>query len=736
MDFCDLDTSLSVNELKVMCYSSWLTVNFDRIIALAPNKRSEFIKSKIGSAESNPGAVISFLKKCGLVDHTLIPAPLSKLLSTCRITYAEFCLIYLSKQSLFINKVPKVSAIALLSKYIIDKQPEVIDLSEFRMLDISLNSLSDHINSNERNDLFLSVLTGTGLFEKDKTDMVRVKKGCFAIFDYLHNCNFKNCDLGNNTNDRFEYLANTIDGIYKYLNVDLPPVWSECFPNLNKNLNNELSTAPNGKQIGVVQKIVYGAPGTGKSHNTDDKIRTIYSKGSWEEKQYVFRTTFHPDSDYSTFVGSYKPKERGGNKKQVVWDFTSSSAKSIDVKDINGNEVVDSTITYHFVEQVFTKAYVAAWNSVFADEYKPVFLVIEEINRGNCAQVFGDLFQLLDRKDDGFSEYPIKSDSDLSDFLRDSFAKHKDVPEKYASIKNGEELVLPSNLYIWATMNTSDQSLFPMDSAFKRRWDWEYVPICDAGKNWKILVNGKEYDWWSFVEQINNRIWDATHSEDKKLGYFFCKADRKTNENDAKNNIISADKFVGKVLFYIYNDVFKDYVFDDAIFKDKEDGNKNLSFQCYFKPNNGKPDEKKIEVFLKNLEVKLASEVEPDSNNGDENVVDVDLETNDEMAVPVSSFKVVLDGETIEEATQFDTYLTVLKRMGMEKVEEIAAEKKYIRFDCPLVSKEQFDVINENENFSYVAADGYYIIKGINKKGMSNFLILCAERLSHNISIE
>ena len=123
------------------------------------------------------------------------------------------------------------------------------------------------------------------------------------------------------------------------------------------------------------------------------------------------------------------------------------------------------------------------------------------------------------------------------------------------------------------------------------------MPISDAGKKWKISVNGKEYDWWSFIVQINNKIWDATHSEDKKLGYFFCKADRKVSENDEENRIISADKFVGKVLFYVYNDVFKDYGFDDSIFKDKEDGNSDLLFLSYFLPN-GKPLEKKIEVFL------------------------------------------------------------------------------------------------------------------------------------------
>lgn len=116
-------------------------------------------------------------------------------------------------------------------------------------------------------------------------------------------------------------------------------------------------------------------------------------------------------------------------------------------------------------------------------------------------------------------------------------------------------------------MNTSDQSLFPIDSAFKRRWDWNYVPISDAGKKWMIEVNGAQYDWWKFLEAINDKVYHATYSEDKKLGYFFCKA---------KDGVISADKFVSKVIFYLWNDVFKDSEFEGDTFKD-EDGENSHS---------------------------------------------------------------------------------------------------------------------------------------------------------------
>ena len=227
---------------------------------------------------------------------------------------------------------------------------------------------------------------------------------------------------------------------------------------------------------------------------------------------------------------------------------------------------------------------------------KPVYLIIEEINRGNCAQIFGDLFQLLDRSDYGFSCYPILSDEDIRQCLTAedknddpsfgvnglSFTEEQaalinsalkcdaddDVAEKIAQ---GEVLVLPPNLYIWATMNTSDQSLFPIDSAFKRRWDWKYVPITqgkdkETGKliQWSIEAEGVKYDWWSFLDVMNKCVASITSSEDKKLGFFFCKADAE--------GIISADKFVSKVMFYLWNDVFKDYPENPIAMHLKEEG--------------------------------------------------------------------------------------------------------------------------------------------------------------------
>ncbi len=343
-----------------------------------------------------------------------------------------------------------------------------------------------------------------------------------------------------------------------------------------------------------LQQIFYGAPGTGKSHKIKEEVD---KKGL-----PCIRTTFHPDSDYSTFVGAYKP-----------------TTVDVPVMTIIGKEQVpvdnakpEKKIVYKFVPQAFLKAYTEAWKNLD----KPFYLIIEEINRGNCAQIFGDLFQLLDRNDEGYSDYEISPDEDIQKFLQTDkkygFAALTDeqketIPE---NILTGEIMKLPNNLHIWATMNTSDQSLFPIDSAFKRRWDWEYLPIYNAEKGWKIEVNSKLYDWWIFLKKINEKIGTYTHSEDKKLGYFFCKP---------QDGIIDEKTFVGKVIFYLWNDVFRDFAEEAGdLFKDVEG---LLSFDKFYSVDaNGQTvvNETKVELFLQNLGVLPIPELELESEEEDE----------------------------------------------------------------------------------------------------------------------
>lgn len=470
-----------------------------------------------------------------------------------------------------------------------------------------------------------------------------------------------------------------------------------------------------------LQQIFYGAPGTGKSHAINELTAG----------KDVIRTTFHPDTDYSTFVGAYKPTTKSVPVTTVI------GTNAVPVK-LNGKEMMEDKIVYEYVSQAFLQAYVAAWRKYSdaqeGEEPTDEFLVIEEINRGNCAQIFGDLFQLLDRGDEGFSEYPIKADSDMKKLLEKEFEgleiKNKEGinalfnggKDIVAEVLAGDVLLLPNNLYIWATMNTSDQSLFPIDSAFKRRWDWNYVPISDAGKKWMIEVNGAQYDWWKFLEAINDKVYHATYSEDKKLGYFFCKA---------KDGVISADKFVSKVIFYLWNDVFKDSEFEGDTFKD-EDGEK-LSFDKFYSVENNqvKVNGTKIVKFLSNLNLEPDSEA--DEDNSEEGV-----ETEGDKKLPKTSkvFSVEFpDGTVINEKNRFETYLKVLSKIGIEQVEKIAEEMKYQRRNTPLVTKSQHEEILNDAVYSYVQEGDYYIVKGIDAITMYNMVMLLDNRLDLQLKV-
>ena len=162
---------------------------------------------------------------------------------------------------------------------------------------------------------------------------------------------------------------------------------------------------------------------------------------------------------------------------------------------------------------------------------------------------------MLDRDENGISEYPIKADTDVKTFLESELGV--DNP----GIKDGE-LCLPSNLYIYATMNTSDQSLFPIDSAFKRRWDWEYEPIKYENTDWVIDIQGEKYLWTSFQKEVNRRIFEAANSEDKQLGDYFV---------NPRNGVITENILVNKILFYLWNDVCKDGEGDIFKVSDTED---------------------------------------------------------------------------------------------------------------------------------------------------------------------
>ena len=464
----------------------------------------------------------------------------------------------------------------------------------------------------------------------------------FDIYSCVHTKELQDIIDSLNNNEEFKQYEKT--GSYQYSNALKTYMRFLCAKEIFSNEAKKVKLPSNL----TLQQIYYGAPGTGKS-------KTIKDLTFGES---VIRTTFHPDSDYASFVGTYKP---------ITEEVTLRDCYGKKVIDEETNEVVkEKRIAYKFIPQAFLKAYVKAWKKLGSKKSgksdksynrihpalldtpeiftqnkasKKQYLIIEEINRGNCAQIFGDLFQLLDRNEYGFSDYPIVADKDMQKYLEKEFegweiTNKDEINQLYGEanmvnlIMKGERLVLPSNLYIWATMNTSDQSLFPIDSAFKRRWDWKYVSISEgrdketnAKLNWYINTGDKQYNWWSFISKVNELIGSLTNSEDKKLGYFFCKA---------KDGEIDADLFVSKVIFYLWNDVFKDYGFDDKDFQDAE--GKILSFDRFYEDKNGKTnvDITIVEQFLENLGVEeyYSDEREDSEDSEDSYEKESDFELN------------------------------------------------------------------------------------------------------------
>lgn len=290
--------------------------------------------------------------------------------------------------------------------------------------------------------------------------------------------------------------------------------------------------------------IYFGPPGTGKSYEITDYLK----KREINSSNYS-RITFHPDYDYSSFVGGYKP-------------FSDSA---------DGGR-----IKYKFVPQVFMEMYIKAWEK----QNEHFYLIIEEINRGNCAEIFGDIFQLLDRN----PEYNIQPSSELRNYLID---KEKEIKEKQGEdvkLLFDGKLQMPNNLSLMASMNTSDQSLFPMDSAFKRRWDWKYIPIdteCKASDFTIEISENHSYSWLAFLKNVNDRIYNVTRSADKQVGNWFIDA-TKTGKK------ISSEVFINKVLFYLWNDVFKDETHhSESIFRFKN-GEKEveISYNNFFDKTN------------------------------------------------------------------------------------------------------------------------------------------------------
>ena len=273
-------------------------------------------------------------------------------------------------------------------------------------------------------------------------------------------------------------------------------------------------------------RILFGAPGTGKSYTLNREKEALLRNGGEYE-----RVTFHPDYSYANFVGTYKP---------------------VPCKDADGNDV----ITYAYVPGPFMRTYVKALQNSRTRDPKPYLLVIEEINRANVAAVFGDVFQLLDRGDDEASEYPIQPSEDIKKFLA--------LPENLGgSPSDYSELRIPDNMFIWATMNSADQGVFPMDTAFKRRWDFTYLGIDDSeagivGK--KVILGQGDYhrivEWNALRKAINNELLTYKVNEDKLMGPYFI-SKKNLPEGEMIDPVVFTRIFKNKVIMYLFDDAAK-----------------------------------------------------------------------------------------------------------------------------------------------------------------------------------
>lgn len=325
--------------------------------------------------------------------------------------------------------------------------------------------------------------------------------------------------------------------------------------------------------------IYFGAPGTGKSHKLDiEKNNLILDKNDYE------RVTFHPDYSYANFVGTYKP-------------FVPK----------------EDSISYKYVPGPFMRTLVKA----LRNPNKPFLLIIEEINRSNVAAVFGDIFQLLDRDKNKESKFPIETTEDmrtyLEDELKEAIENDKNLKDYLISILNEDysRIKIPSNMFIWATMNSADQGVFPMDTAFKRRWDFEYFGInreedIDSIEHIKVNLNGQEISWNAIRTAINNELLTYKINEDKLLGPFFAFNEYVDEEefekiDDEKFEKIFRKIFKNKIIMYLFEDAAKakrDLLFSGVKEKTKKN-NVIYSEVCDYFDSDG------LKIFCENIRREL-----------------------------------------------------------------------------------------------------------------------------------
>lgn len=328
-------------------------------------------------------------------------------------------------------------------------------------------------------------------------------------------------------------------------------------------------------------RIIFGAPGTGKSFNLNKDAKELL-KDDYDNN--LERITFHPDYSYANFVGTYKP---------------------VPVK----NDGKDS-ITYAYVPGPFMRIYVEALRNSRTDRVKPFLLLIEEINRANVAAVFGDIFQLLDRDSNNVSEYPIHASEDIKNYLACELGGK---PADYCRLR------IPDNMFIWASMNSADQGVFSMDTAFKRRWSFQYLGIDDGDKDVSgkyVSLGGKEkqeIEWNQLRKAINEFLANENINEDKQLGPYFISKHCLISANNKFDSDKFCEVFKNKVLMYLFEDAARQK--RPKLFANSKYGHTRYSKICEAF------DEQGVEIFHKdiqaNINIKRIEPVSSESDNSD-----------------------------------------------------------------------------------------------------------------------
>ncbi|RXK18337.1 McrB family protein [Macrococcus sp. DPC7161] len=461
-----------------------------------------------------------------------------------------------------------------LAKYLLEQNKTEVSKSEL----INLYHVNSNVDINDSNYIqsigqLYNFLNSTYFFRINENKNLEINKP-FSSHLILEMCNLKYQNA--NKEEVKEYLLNQenyASYITKVENSMYFNLLTRVFYGMGEEEKLELDTL--GNNI-----IYFGAPGTGKSYNIKEFIKSngIPSYSDKENHPNVFRTTLHPEYSYHDFVGQVMPI----------------------VKEENDGS---NSIQYDFVPQVFTDSVLRAYEK----ENEPVFLILEEMSRANVAAVFGDLFQLLDRDENGESEYRINN-SLITNYI------NKKLENKVI-----EKLYIPRNLFIVGTVNTSDQNVFVMDTAFKRRFEFEYV---DANKlienesktkylnDYQFSILGEEYSWTTFIKALNKFIVSDSNeglalSEDKQLGQFFLKFKldsngdpipeyKKYNDNQIKN----------KLLQYLWNDI-KGASYSEISLFDKDINSFSQAYSC-FNDDKDKPNELFSKEFKRFLELELS----------------------------------------------------------------------------------------------------------------------------------